>query len=70
MLLGTYRRRSAACALGIALLMVASLPVPAQEQLGAAARFHVPMSCAALALILGADYPEVVRGVRRGPRAA
>jgi hypothetical protein len=41
--------------------MVASLPVSAQEQLGAAARYHVPMSCAALALILGADYPEVVR---------
>jgi len=53
--------RGIAWALGIALLMVASLPVSAQEQLGAAARYHVPMSCAALALILGADYPEVVR---------
>jgi len=59
--LGTYHSRRAAWALGIALLTVASPPVPAQEQLGAAARYHVPMSCVALALILGADYPEVVR---------
>ena len=59
--LGTYHRRRAAWALGIALLIVASPPVPAQEQLGATARYHVPMSCTALALILGADYPEVVR---------
>ena len=33
----------------------------ADHNLGARARFHVPMSCAALALIRGADYPEVVR---------
>jgi len=59
--LGTYHSRRAAWALGIPLLIVASLPVSAQEQLGAAARYHVPMACTALALILGADYPEVVR---------
>jgi len=61
--LGTYycRRHRVACALGIALLIVAPPPVSSQEQLGAAARYHVPMACTALALILGADYPEVVR---------
>jgi len=62
MLPGTYHPvRQAACALGIALLIVASPPVSAQDQLGVAARFHVPMSCAASALTYGAAYPEVVR---------
>ena len=59
--LATYHCRRVACALGIPLLMVASPPVSPQDQLGATARYHVPMSCAALALIRGADYPEVVR---------
>ena len=42
--------------------MSRALPTEVPQQwLPAAARYHVPMSCTALALIPGADYPEVAR---------
>ena len=54
-------RSSTAAVLCIPLLLLACSWAQAQDTLGQRARFGVPMSCAALALILGADYPEVVR---------
>ena len=45
----------------LCLLLSASALAQAEDTLGQRARYHVPMSCAALALIRGADYPEVVR---------
>jgi hypothetical protein len=63
MLLRTHdgTRCSTAAVLFVLLLLLGWSSVRADHNLGARARFHVPMSCAALALIRGADYPEVVR---------
>jgi hypothetical protein len=43
------------------LLLSADALAQAEDTLGHRARFGVPMSCAALALISGADYPEAIR---------
>jgi hypothetical protein len=43
------------------LLLLLSPVLQAGDTLGQRARYGVPMSCAALAQILGADYPEAVR---------
>ena len=46
--------------------------VQADQTLGSRARFHVPMSCAAVAHIRSADYPEAIRVHDEGhtPRSA
>jgi len=54
-------RSSTAAVLCIPLLLLACSSAQAQDTLGQRARFGVPMSCTALALIRGADYPEVER---------
>ncbi len=55
-------RRHAAWVLCIPLLLVAWASAWADDGPGSTASFDVPMSCAALALIRGADYPEAVDG--------
>jgi hypothetical protein len=45
----------------VVLLLLASAFAVAESSLGARARHGEPMSCAALALISGADYPEAIR---------
>jgi hypothetical protein len=45
----------------IPLLLAATTSVLAEERVGSAARFGVPMSCAAYATIQAAEYPEVMR---------
>jgi hypothetical protein len=45
----------------VSLLALGSFVAQAEDSLGQQARFGVPMSCAALALIRSADYPEAAR---------
>jgi hypothetical protein len=45
----------------IPLLLAATTSALAEERVGSAARFGVPMSCAAYATIQAAEYPEVMR---------
>ncbi len=42
-------------------LLLTSSVAQAGDNLGSTARFAVPMSCAAVALIRGAEYPETIR---------
>jgi hypothetical protein len=45
----------------LCLLVLISPVLQAEDTLGSRARFYVPMSCAALAMIRSADYPEAAR---------
>jgi hypothetical protein len=47
----------------------ASSPAQADDNLGSKARFAGPMSCAAVALIRGAEYPETIRVYDEGHEA-
>ncbi len=55
-----------AIAIGLVALVGLATPLTADEVLNARVRFGVPMSCAALARIHAAEYPEAVRICREG----
>jgi hypothetical protein len=50
-------------------LLLTSSVAQADDNLGPKARFAVPMSCAAVALIRGAEYPETIRVYDEGHEA-